>query len=246
MKNLDTNLEILKKLYSYQQYIQACERGIQIYRPKLFLNEYKKAEEDLKKPAKHTVAKFQDGKCILCGNSIPKNTEGDHLIAKINGGSDYEFNKVPICKSCNSSKKDKDLLEWWFSKGKTLTELDSYVLSIYLKNEYKFLEKKNELNKPSYPHLEIAWLHAQKILNYFFKRYKNLGVKEYVEQDETILEKRKEIVNFLLKNDLYVDPKTLEFLIFKGKKYVQKNMNEISNKINTQIEKNIEQVEAKA
>ena len=237
VKRLETNLEILKKLYAYQQYIQTCEKGIQIYGPGLYRGVLEKDEKYLKEPATHNVAKFEEGKCMLCGSPIPKNTEGDHLIAKVKGGDDYEYNKVPVCKSCNSSKKDKDLLEWWFSKGRSLKELNSYVLAVYLKNEYKLLEKKGELNNPAYPYLEVAWLHAQKILDYLFWRYsillKNLGNNKFqmrVEEDEDLLEKRSEILEYLFESNIFVSPKTLEFLIFKGINYVKEHILDISSK----------------
>lgn len=48
--------------------------------------------------------------CCYCGatNSLSI----DHLIAKIRGGEDHSDNLVWACKSCNSSKRDRDLLEW--------------------------------------------------------------------------------------------------------------------------------------
>lgn len=47
--------------------------------------------------------------CVYCGR--PANTV-DHIIPKIKGGQDVAWNLVPCCKSCNSSKKDKDLDEF--------------------------------------------------------------------------------------------------------------------------------------
>ena len=48
-------------------------------------------------------------KCVYCGK--PANAV-DHIIPKSKGGQDVEWNLVPCCKSCNSSKKDKDLAEF--------------------------------------------------------------------------------------------------------------------------------------
>lgn len=47
--------------------------------------------------------------CVYCGK--PANAV-DHIIPKIKGGQDVAWNLVPCCKSCNSSKKDKDLDEF--------------------------------------------------------------------------------------------------------------------------------------
>ena len=45
-------------------------------------------------------------KCVYCG----KNADTiDHIIPRSKNGPDDEWNIVPCCKSCNSSKKDKDL-----------------------------------------------------------------------------------------------------------------------------------------
>ena len=48
--------------------------------------------------------------CCYCGATIALSI--DHLIPKIKGGHDYSDNLVWACKSCNSSKRDRDLLKW--------------------------------------------------------------------------------------------------------------------------------------
>ena len=48
-------------------------------------------------------------KCVYCGK--PANAV-DHLIPKSKGGLDKNWNLVPCCKSCNSSRKDKDLADF--------------------------------------------------------------------------------------------------------------------------------------
>lgn len=47
--------------------------------------------------------------CVYCGK--PANAI-DHLIPKSKGGEDKNWNLVPCCKSCNSSKKDKNLADF--------------------------------------------------------------------------------------------------------------------------------------
>lgn len=47
--------------------------------------------------------------CVYCGK--PANTV-DHLIPKIKGGPDKNWNLVPCCKNCNSIKRDKDLADF--------------------------------------------------------------------------------------------------------------------------------------
>lgn len=47
--------------------------------------------------------------CQYCGNTA---TGYDHIIAKNNGGSDDESNKIPCCKKCNSTKKDNSVVDF--------------------------------------------------------------------------------------------------------------------------------------
>jgi hypothetical protein len=54
--------------------------------------------------------------CCYCG--ITTQISIDHLIPQIKGGADYADNLVWACKSCNSSKRDRDLLEWSQNKGR--------------------------------------------------------------------------------------------------------------------------------
>ncbi|MGC8578413.1 MAG: hypothetical protein ACP5M7_10530, partial [Thermoproteota archaeon] len=101
---------------------------------------------------------------------------------------------------------------------------------VYLKNEYNYLEKRGELNSPAYPHLEIAWLHAQSILDYLFGRYKTILIQNHIKKDDPIFEKRKEILEYLFANNILIPPKVAEYLTFKGISYVKENIEEISKK----------------
>lgn len=48
--------------------------------------------------------------CCYCGAT--EKLSIDHLIPRMKGGEDYSDNLVWACKSCNSSKGGRDLLEW--------------------------------------------------------------------------------------------------------------------------------------
>ena len=54
--------------------------------------------------------------CCYCGMTEPISI--DHLISRIKGGGDHSDNLVWACRSCNSSKRDLDLLEWCQAKNK--------------------------------------------------------------------------------------------------------------------------------
>ena len=53
--------------------------------------------------------------CCYCGQPA-KDIEKEHFIAVNNGGGYTASNILPACKSCNSSKQDKDFFEWYPSQ----------------------------------------------------------------------------------------------------------------------------------
>lgn len=53
--------------------------------------------------------------CCFCGST--ENLSIDHLIPRKKGGIDEGDNLILACRSCNSSKGKKDLLEWYDFKG---------------------------------------------------------------------------------------------------------------------------------
>ena len=70
-------------------------------------------EQTRRRVADHRARKKQElatGKeCAYCGRYADTI---DHIIPRSKGGTDVEENIVPCCKSCNSSKKDKDLADF--------------------------------------------------------------------------------------------------------------------------------------
>jgi HNH endonuclease len=50
------------------------------------------------------------GRCSYCGGTDDLSL--DHLIPRLRGGEDAADNLVTACRSCNSSKGSRDLLEW--------------------------------------------------------------------------------------------------------------------------------------
>jgi len=53
-------------------------------------------------------------KCSYCGS--PENLALDHIFAKKLGGKDVGDNLIHACRSCNSSKGKKDMMEWMVYK----------------------------------------------------------------------------------------------------------------------------------
>ncbi len=80
--------------------------------------------------------------CIYCGHKDSLST--DHLISKNKGGPDIGDNAVTACKSCNSSKGDKGIYEWYGLERRN--ELPRIVEGKYLKLLYALHEKEGTLD----------------------------------------------------------------------------------------------------
>lgn len=52
----------------------------------------------------------QGRRCFYCGTG-PAETV-DHVVPLLRGGTNYEGNLVPACRPCNSSKRERLLVEW--------------------------------------------------------------------------------------------------------------------------------------
>lgn len=59
--------------------------------------------------------------CVYCGG---KSSGFDHIIPTSQGGSDEDDNKVPCCRTCNTSKKDFDLPKWFFESDTRMAKPD--------------------------------------------------------------------------------------------------------------------------
>ncbi|WP_431880242.1 HNH endonuclease [Micromonospora marina] len=51
------------------------------------------------------------GPCVYCGSA--DDTTVDHIVALAQGGHEAEYNLVPACNPCNSSKSDTPLGRWY-------------------------------------------------------------------------------------------------------------------------------------
>jgi hypothetical protein len=83
-------------------------------------------------------------KCYSCGIDAPftQTANGDHVVAKSQGGSLGIDNFAPMCRSCNSQKGTFDLLYWWGErKRRTLEELNDDVIVVYIRQKYLLYER---------------------------------------------------------------------------------------------------------
>lgn len=76
--------------------------------------------------------KIDHSKCIYCG--IEENFSNDHIVPKRECHFAEIHNIVIACRSCNSSKGDKDLIEWYGLEKSY--EIPRIVMGKYLKMLY--------------------------------------------------------------------------------------------------------------
>ena len=110
---------------------------------------------------------YFNNECCYCGSK--EELTKDHIKPLNNGGELTMSNVVPCCKSCNSSKKDKEMLSWYqgksfYSKERTQKIFDyvNFALSLtdILKNNECNLVVTKEVTKQMPPDVtaQIYWL----------------------------------------------------------------------------------------
>lgn len=57
------------------------------------------------------ICELFDNSCAYCGSK--HNLTMDHVVPAAGGGLTEYYNIIPACKSCNSSKNAKDIIEWY-------------------------------------------------------------------------------------------------------------------------------------
>ena len=101
-------------------------------------------------------------KCVFCDEMVTAGS-GDHIVPKSKGGPQSAENFMPLCRRCNSSKGDKDLLEWWNIKGKNIEDLNHDALTIYLRLKYR-LASQQEREEPAPIYIRQALIQAEETL----------------------------------------------------------------------------------
>lgn len=82
--------------------------------------------------------------CVYCGG-----TQGlsiDHVVPTHRGGEDSGDNAVWACRSCNSSKSDRDIFAWWFESRPGFPPL--FVVRVYLKQAIAYAIQHNLMAQP--------------------------------------------------------------------------------------------------
>lgn len=92
--------------------------------------------------------KTDKSECIYCGNK--QNLSVDHIVPKRECHFGEIHNIVISCKRCNSSKGDKDLIEWYGIKRKyeiPRIAMGKYLKMIYICHECRGTLDKGDINK---------------------------------------------------------------------------------------------------
>ena len=87
--------------------------------------------------------KLQTGQiCNYCGST--EKLALDHIFPQKYGGQDNAENLIFACKTCNSSKGKKDLMEWMAYRGEFLPLM---IIRRYLKLTFKYCNENGLLDK---------------------------------------------------------------------------------------------------
>jgi 5-methylcytosine-specific restriction endonuclease McrA len=62
----------------------------------------------------------QRGRCACCRGKLPKSYHKDHIVALVNGGTNYIWNIQLLCDDCHRTKGTMDPIEWAQKRGRLL------------------------------------------------------------------------------------------------------------------------------
>lgn len=79
--------------------------------------------------------------CLYCGSV--SQLAVDHVIPLNRGGADGGDNAVWACRSCNSSKSDRDLFDWWSKSRPGFPPL--FAIRVYLKQAIAYFVARDQM-----------------------------------------------------------------------------------------------------
>ncbi|WP_223926829.1 HNH endonuclease [Prevotella lacticifex] len=93
------------------------------------------------------VAKIKENNfCWYCGKEMPPSKLTiDHVFPRNKGGNNDMDNIIMVCKTCNSSKGNMDLFEWYSKVQKHWPPLN--ILIHYMKNIYQYSKENGLMDK---------------------------------------------------------------------------------------------------
>ena len=113
------------------------DRPCYMIRSKAF-KAYKEGRWNIHDLLEFNVAKIKENNyCWYCGKEMePSKLTKDHVFPRSKGGANDMDNIIMVCKTCNSSKGNMDLFEWYCEVRKEWPPLN--ILIHYLKNIYLY------------------------------------------------------------------------------------------------------------
>jgi len=108
---------------------------------------YKEERWNIHDLLNNNLAKIQNNNyCWYCGKEVvPTKLTKDHVFPRSKGGDNDMDNIIMVCKSCNSSKGDMDLFEWYAEIRHEFPPIP--ILVHYLKNIYLYSVEHNLIDK---------------------------------------------------------------------------------------------------
>ena len=99
---------------------------------------YKESRWNIHDLLENNLAKIQcNNYCWYCGKEVePSKLTKEHVFPRSKGGDNDMDNIIMVCKSCNSSKGDMDLFEWYAEIRHEFPPIP--ILVHYLKNIYLY------------------------------------------------------------------------------------------------------------
>jgi 5-methylcytosine-specific restriction endonuclease McrA len=91
--------------------------------------------------------------CAYCGAT--ERLTWDHLIPRARGGPDTISNQVPACATCNSSKGDRDAVEWF--RSRMGVQIPRLVWGKYLKLTLEVWKSEGKLDAPLSKEDKARW-----------------------------------------------------------------------------------------
>ncbi len=152
-----TNYECLCSIYAIQNFIRAnnnrSRKYVESYGPGFFTNRCQYS--GIFRESRKVVMRLIRSPCIICGEPLSYNSEGDHVVPVSKGGRDNISNFIPLCKRHNASKGNKDLMEWGIQK-QFIDRFSPDVLCTYARETFQFQKESRGLNNPAPDFLKSA------------------------------------------------------------------------------------------
>lgn len=151
--------EILPEIWGCVLFDKIRNKQGEVY-GKSFLNKQKKYAREWiinnnKTPGRSNIRLRSKNQCSYCQTEITaENGVGDHVVGR---KMNQLYWLIPCCRSCNSSKGKKDLLDWWVNhKNNNITILSRDVISIFVRAKYRLMEDEGSLDESVPSCYEVA------------------------------------------------------------------------------------------